>query len=172
MFGEITPQERAAWTLRTAIRRVAQEVYGAEVVEEPIEGFKILTKSTLDDPLAGIRAAVLARDIAVGQMLTYAEEARGAGRSWNGVAEALGIESREGDTPRGELAFLLVVESRPLPTEERSWCDRAAASWTCSSCGQRITDHGPFESHPDDNERGHTPSCIRLATALATRAND
>ena len=160
-FGEVTPLEQTAWTLRTAIRRAAQEAYGAEVVEEPIEGFKVLTRSTLDDPLAGVRAAVLARDIALGQLLAYTEDARGVGRSWDEVAEALGIEARESEAPRGELAFLLVVESRPLPTEERSWWDRSAARWTCTACGQRITDHGPFESHPDDNEQGHIDACSR-----------
>ncbi len=166
-FGEVTPQERAAWELRVAIRRAAQEAYGAEVVETPVEGFRVLTNTTLSDPLVGVRAAVLARDVALGQMLTYAEEARGAGRSWDEVAEALGIEAREGGALRGEQAFLLLVEGRPLPSEERSWWDRSAARWTCTACGQRVTDHGPFESHPDDNEQGHADSCTRRETALS-----
>ena len=169
-FGELTPRERSAWELRNTIRRVAHDVRGAEIAEEPVEGYRVLTTKTLDDPLAGVRAAVLARDVAEGQMLTYAEEARGTGRSWDEVAEvaeALRIESTEDDAPRAEQAYLLLVEGRPLPVAEPpSWWHRPAARWTCTSCGQRVTDHGPFESHPDDVEQGHVSSC---GTALRHR---
>ena len=166
-FGEVTPQERAAWELRNAIRRAAHEVYGAEVVEEPVEGYRVLTKPRLDDPLAGVRAAVLARDVAEGQMLEYAEQARDAGRSWDEVAGAVGIEAAEDDQPRAEQAYLLLIEGRRLPTAEpSSWWHRPAARWTCTSCGQRVTDHGPFESHPDDVEEGHADSCARRLASL------
>jgi hypothetical protein len=70
------------------------------------------------------------------------------------VAEALGVEATE-DEPRAEQAYRLLIEGRPLPVDEPSWFHRPTASWTCSSCGQRVTDRGPFESHPDDNEQGH-----------------
>ena len=114
-----------------------------------------------------MQAALLARNVAVAQMQAYAEQARGAGRSWDDLAEALGIEATEGDAPRDELAFLLLIEGRPLPGDETSWWVRRAARWTCRVCGQRITDHGPFESHPDDAEHGHADSCTRQAAALA-----
>ena len=53
----------------------------------------MLTKSALDDPLAGVRATALARDVALGQMLEYAEEAcargdRGTRRSGSRHARA------------------------------------------------------------------------------------
>jgi hypothetical protein len=165
-FGELTPRERAAWELRNAFRRVAHKVYGAEIVEEPVEGFTTVTKPVLDEPLAGVRVALLARDVAVAEMRAYAEQARGAGRSWDDVAEALGIETMSDVEPRDEQAYLLLLEGRPLPGDEPSWRHRPTAQWTCTSCSQRITDHGPFESHPDDVEQGHTPSCRRRSNAL------
>ena len=94
-------------------------------------------------------------------MRAYAEQARGAGRSWDDVAEALGIEATEDGEPRDEQAYLLLIEGRPLPADEPSWFHRPTARWTCTSCGQRITDHGPFESHPDDVEHGHAEICTR-----------
>lgn len=171
MFGEVTPQERAAWELRNAIRRVAYEVHGAEIIEEPLEGSTIVTKPRLADPLAGVPAAMLARDVAVGEMRAYAEQARGAGRSWDEVAEALGIEATEDGQPRDEQAYLLLIEGRPLPTDEPSGFHRSSARWTCASCGQRVSDYGPFESHPDDFEKGHANSCPgRSAVAVAYRS--
>jgi hypothetical protein len=71
---EFTPQERAAWALRTAIRKAAQDAYGAEIVHEPIEGFTFTRRETLDDPLAGVRVARLARDVATGELRSYAEQ--------------------------------------------------------------------------------------------------
>ena len=163
----MTPQQRAAWELQTAIERVARDAHGAQIVQVPIEGFERATKRTLDDPVAGVRAALLARNVAVAHMLAYAEQARGVGYSWVDIAEALGIEATEDDAPRDEQAYLLLIEGRPLPGDEPSWFDRPTARWTCTSCGHRITDHGPFESHPDDAEQGHAGSCARRDATLA-----
>jgi hypothetical protein len=164
---EVTPQKRAAWELQTAIERVARDVYGAQIVQVPSEGFERATKQKLDDPLAGVQAALLARSVAVAQMQAYAEQARGAGRSWDDVAEALGIEATEDDEPRDEQAYRLLIEGRPLPVDEPSWFHRPKAWWTCTTCGQQVADHGPFESHPDDVETGHAEACVRRSTALA-----
>jgi hypothetical protein len=163
---EVTPQQRAAWELQTAIERLARDVYGAQIVQVPIEGVERATKRKLDDPLAGVQAALLARNVAVAQMQAYAEQARGAGRSWDDVAEALGIEAAD-DEPRDEQAYRLLIEGRPLPVDEPSWFHRPKAWWTCATCGQQITDHGPFETHPDDVEQGHADSCTRHAATLA-----
>lgn len=165
-YPEITPAELATAELRNAIRRAARDAYNAEIVELPIEGFRSITKPRLDDPMAGVQAAVLARDVALGELVAYAEQARGAGRSWDEVAEALGIEATEDGEPRAEQVYLLLIEGRPLPSDEPSWFRRPTARWTCTSCGQRITDHGPFEAHPDDVEQGHADSCDRRAVAL------
>ena len=169
---EVTPQQRAVWELQTTIERVARDVHGAQVVQVPIEGFERATRRTLDDPLAGVRAALLARNVAMAQMRVYAEQARGAGRSWDDVAEALEIEATEDSEQRDEQAYLLLIEGRPLPADEPSRWNRPTARWTCTSCGQRVSDHGPFESHPDDIEHGHANSCMRRVAAVAAYQPD
>jgi hypothetical protein len=165
---EPTPRELAVWALRRAIRETARDVYAAEIVQVPIAGMPSIKRDALDNPLAGIGAALLTRDVANAELRTYAEEARGAGRSWDEVGEALGIEPAADGEPRDEQAYRLVIEGRPLRTShETTWWQRPTARWTCSSCRQHVTDHGPFESHPDDVEQGHNDACGRRAAALA-----
>ena len=38
--------------------------------------------------------------------------------------------------------------------------------WRCPACDRVISDCGPYESHPDDNQPGHAKDCPRLATEL------
>ncbi|MDN5854030.1 MAG: hypothetical protein L0K86_14520, partial [Actinomycetia bacterium] len=112
--------------------------------------------------LAGLRAAQLTRDVAIGEMRRYAEAARGDGRSWDDIAAASGIEPSEDGEPRDERAFRLIIEGRQLEDDEgRYRSSRPVARWTCGSCGQWISDRGPFESRPEDNEDGHSPECPR-----------
>lgn len=166
MNREVSPLERAAWWLRSAIRRTASEAFGGEIVRESIAGLTFSVEA-LDDPLTGVRAALLARNVAVAELRRYAEAARGAGRSWDEVAEALGIEASDDDEPRAEQAYLLLMEGRPLPEDESSRTWLLAARWTCATCGQRVHDSGPFGSHPDDVEDGHAVTCARRAAAIA-----
>ncbi len=163
---EVNPQERAVWALRTAIRKAAQDAYGAEIVHEPIEGFSSTKREMLNDPLAGVRAARLARDVAIGELRTYAEQARGAGRTWDDIAEALNIDQGPDGEPRGEQAYRLVVEGRLRPDEDVGSWRRPVAHWRCGACGQLINDAGPFESHPDDVEQGHAANCSRQVAAI------
>jgi hypothetical protein len=110
-------------------------------VEVPIDGFAAITRRALDDPLAGVRAAVLARNVAARQLRDYAEQARGAGRTWDEVAEALGIAADEDETPRDERAYLLLIEGRTgLGDRASAGFHRSSARWTYASCGERITD--------------------------------
>lgn len=166
MNREVSPLERAAWWLRSAIRRTASEAFGGEIVRESIAGLTFSAEA-LDDPLTGVRAALLARNVAVAELRRYAEAARGAGRTWDEVAEALGIEASDDDAPRAEQAYLLLIEGQPLPKDESPRTRRFAARWTCGSCGRRVRDSGPFESHPDDVEDGHATTCARRAAAIA-----
>lgn len=166
MNREVSARERAAWWLRSAIGRAESEAFGAEIVREQVAGLTIHTEA-LDDPLTGVRAALLARNVAVAELLRYAEAARGTGRSWDEVAEALGIEASDDGEPRAEQAYLLIVEGRPLPEDESRWSPQRTARWTCATCGQRVRDSGPFASHPDDVEDGHAATCTRRAAALA-----
>jgi hypothetical protein len=91
-------------------------------------------------------------------LIDTVEAARAAGRSWDEVGEALGLPD-DGD-PIGEVVFALIVEGRePQRPRELFWLP--STSWRCASCGELVQDRGPFESHPDDNESGHTDDCAR-----------
>lgn len=91
-------------------------IHGAKIVERPIEVVAGMTRPTLDDPLAGVRAAALARNVTLSELRTYAEHARGSGRSWDDIAAALEVESATGDEPRGQKVYLLLIEGRSLTT--------------------------------------------------------
>ena len=150
------------------VRRAARDVFGASIVEAPVEGFRLLTCSTLDDPRTGIRAALAVQGIAGSLVGEYARDARAAGRSWEDIAEVLGVEDdRDAYCGRGELVYRFLVEGEALPGEGRSRFQRSAIYWRCSSCQELVTDRGPFESHPSDNESGHTGSCARHAAEVA-----
>lgn len=165
---EESPRQRAIWSLQTAIQVAAREGFGAGVVERPIPGFSLPHRDV--EPLAGVRAAVLARDVAVGRVREYAQQARADGHSWDDIAEALSVEKVEGPVHRAEQAYLHLVEDRPLYTEDpdHSWGRSApVAHWRCGSCGQNVTDRGPFEAAPANNEEGHAADCARHAAEVA-----
>jgi hypothetical protein len=160
-------RERPPWSLWAAIRTAAQEAFGAEMVERSIRGLS--TRHRDVEPIAGVRAAVLARDVASGCVREYALQARSAGHSWDAIAEALGMEQVEGPASRSERAYLHLIEDRPLYTENPDpWAQPPpAAHWRCASCGQYVTDQGPFEASPENNEQGHAPGCVRHAAEMA-----
>jgi hypothetical protein len=152
--------ERAAWSLRAAIRTAAQEAYGAEMVERPIRGLS--TRHRDVEPIAGVRAAVLARDVASGCVREYVLQARSAGHSWDAIAEALGVEQVEGPVSRSERAYLHLIEGRPLYTEDPNlfWAHRAAvAHWHCGSCNQYVRDQGRLTPRRRTTSRG-TPRVV------------
>jgi len=160
-------RERTAWSLRAAIQTAARERFRASIVVRPIPG---LSKGYRDvEPLAGLRAAVLARNVTTRQVRDYAEQARADGHSWDAVAEALGLGQVEGPLTRGEQAYLHLVEHRLLHTDDpdRRSGRSPVAYWRCSACGQYVTDRGPFEAAPFNNEEGHAPECARHATEIA-----
>lgn len=159
IFGEPTERERLVWRVRDQIRALAVEGFGAAVVQVPI-GETSLTRPTVDDPLAGVRTAQLVRRTAEAQVRDYAIEARAAGRSWAEVADAIGLTGV--DEPE-VLAFEQVAGDRDRVGGGRVW-------WRCASCAQRISDTGPFCSHPADTETGHTPGCARHAAEIAAWA--
>jgi hypothetical protein len=155
------------------VRRAARDVFGASIVETPIEGFRLLTRSSLDDPRAGIRAALAVQGIAGSLVGEYARDARAAGRSWEDIAEVLGIEDdRDAYCGRGEVVYRFLVEGEPLPGGERSRFERSSTYWRCGSCGELVADRGPFGAHPADNESGHTESCARHAAEIAAYVRD
>ncbi|MEU9821748.1 hypothetical protein ACIGG9_18255 [Pseudonocardia alni] len=165
---DVSPTTTASGRIRELVRRIAVDVFDATEVEIPIPGFTVFTDRKLDDPLAGLRAALLLRNVGEAQLYEYARTARAAGRSWDEVAKALDL-STDGLGSAGETAFDWLVVGRvpePDPEDVRSF-RTPSAYWRCGSCDQLITDDGPFESHPDDQEGGHARGCARHLKDIA-----
>lgn len=114
------------------------------------------------DYLQGMKTALQVARTAENIARDWARDARGNGSSWTDVAEALGrmIPVPEGEDPAIE-AFLWVA---PAPSMR---FDQITTSWRCESCDKRVTDNGPYNSHPADNEAGHTDDCARHAADIA-----
>lgn len=166
----VSESGQAAGRIRELVRRIAVEVFDTTEVEVPIPGYTVLTDRRLDDPLAGIRAALLMRGVADAQLYDYSRTARADGRSWDDIGAALGLPSES--APVGEAAFdWLVCGRSPASEEEGGWSWRTpSAYWRCTTCDAQVTDNGPFESHPADNETGHTEFCARHRAEVAAWA--
>ncbi|WP_226367839.1 hypothetical protein [Pseudonocardia sp. ICBG162] len=165
---DVSPTTTASGRIRELLRRIAVEAFGSTETEVPIPGFTVFTDRRLDDPFAGIGAALLMRTVAEGQLYEYARAARAAGRSWDDIGAALDLPSGE-YRPVGEQAFDWLVCGRVPDSEPegvRSW-RTPSAYWRCPSCDGVVTDHGPCGSHPDDIESGHTDGCARHRADIA-----
>lgn len=158
VIGEPTDAERRVWQARDMIRALAMQWFG----QGESHRFTVTTMRTglvLSDPLDILRATVLVRRVASAQERAYACDARGAGWSWAEVAGVLGFA--EWDEPE-VLAFEHVAERGGRPGVRRE-----SVSWRCTSCEQRVTDTGPFGSHPTDVESGHAEACARHRAEIA-----
>lgn len=157
--GEPNERERLAWQVRSQVHRLAVEGFGTETVWVPIEGLST-PRAALANPIAGVRAAGLVRNVAARLIVDYVAEARGAGTAWDEIADALGLrdDDADSDVNRAERAFEHIAGVR--------W--QARIRWTCGSCGQRVNEYVPDESHPTDREDGHAADCTRQRAAIAT----
>lgn len=169
---ETTPADRARWRVHDKIYEVAVLLDGEQVrIERPSTFGPDHALERDVEALAGVRAALFVHRVAKGRVRHYAEQARGEGVSWARIGEALGLaeEAKRADTPLGEAAFSFVTEGR-RPGQAPSSSPLAhpsRARWSCTSCGQRITDHGPFDGHPADCEQGHAHGCERHRAEIA-----
>ncbi len=142
------------------MRRAAQ-TGGAEVRERPIwPGSASTTRYA--EPLAAIRAARVLEDAARRVARDNVRYARQDGATWQQVGEALGLAA-DGEQDGYDLA-VAAYEHAAGPSD--AW-HQSSFSWGCTACGSAIADRGPYESHPDDNERGHADTCRRHAAAVA-----
>lgn len=164
LFGEPTKRERLVWWVRDQIRRLAVEGFGAREVAVPI-GQTSLTRPGVDDAMAGLHAAHLVGRVAKAAIADYAVESRAAGRTWTEIGAALGIGGEDWPGAVAERAFDQITRD-----EFGDRWSRRSVRWTCASCGQRVTDTGPFPSHPDDIESGHAEGCARHAAEVAAWA--
>ena len=164
---EPSPLDEARSRTREHVRAIARLIDGEEVAIVRTTSFGARVPDV--ETLSGLEAAVRVRDAAVGLLREYAITARGEGACWATVGAALGLGElvqRNGED-LGEAAFRFVTEGR-MPEVDTDWSSwRSPVRWTCATCGYRVTDHGPFDTHPDDAEPGHTTTCGRRARAIA-----
>ena len=110
-------------------------------------------------PLAGLQAALTVARIAQDQAYNFAKALRGEGTSWAAIADLLEIPWSK-EYARTERAYELVAGATPGTFSD------ARVYWTCGGprgCGQYVTDNGPYNGCPVDNEDGHADGCRRLA---------
>ena len=142
--------------------------HGDDAITQRLTPGMTLTTSAPADYVAAIGIAQQVARVAQSLAYDYAKKARGEGKPWDALAEPLGLSTDpdEYGNSAAEAAFELVA---PKPSMR---FDLVTVHWTCASCGQSITDKGPYNGHPDDDETGHADDCARHLAEVAawTRA--
>lgn len=115
-------------------------------------------------PAAGIRYALMLRGAADFEVGQYIRRAREAGLTWRQVGEILNpaLWAAEDGADLAVMAFehaTGAAHAEPFAT--------LSLGWDCAACGRIVSDRGPYENHPLDNEHGHAEGCERLAAAIA-----
>ena len=161
-----TPEDAArqegSRAIDNAILRMARAA-GAEIRERPIWPGSAIT-GQYADPAKGIRFALMLRDSATQAIREHIKRGRQEGLTWHQVGEALNLAAvaEERGAPLGEVAFDYAADVE----HARPW-STPSFPWTCPACGALVSDRGPFESHPEDNEPGHAEGCERMARLVA-----
>jgi hypothetical protein len=150
----------AYYAAQAAVLRVAQ-AGGAEIRERPAWPGAFST-TRYAEPLAGLRAAQVAKHSADRVAGDYVKRARDEGIGWRAIGDALGL-AQDGQRTGYDLA---VAAYEQVAGEPDGYRDRSFY-YTCAACEQGISDRGPYENHPEDNERGHAGGCARLTADVA-----
>lgn len=96
-------------------------------------------------------------------MREYARQARGHGLTWAEIAPSV-IEDVDYGADLAVEAFRWVA---PTPSMQ---FDTIYTYWSCSTCGENITDKGPYDE-PAEDETGHADTCTRhMADVAAAHA--
>ncbi len=114
------------------------------------------------DPATGLNGGLAVIRLAERRTYEYAVRLRGEGTTWAEIADLLGVPYSD-SYARLEHTYELV--RGPIPDDAGPW-DQHNLYWKCGGpdgCGAYITDRGPYESHPADNESGHADTCRRAA---------
>jgi hypothetical protein len=150
----------AYFAARSSVLRLV-EAEGGEIRERPVWPGAFST-TRYAEPMAGIRAAQTVKRTADRVADDYVKHARVEGIGWREIGEALGL-AEDGQ----HIGYDLAVAAYEHVTGKPDVFRDVSFYWTCPACDQGISDRGPYESHPEDNERGHADSCARLAADVA-----
>lgn len=143
--------------MRTHVHQMASAA-GAPTIERPVWPGSLST-TTYAEPRAGLREAVSLQGSVERVIEDYARYARVEGVSWGEIGEALGLAADEAGRSVAEVAYEQIVGQPDL------WRN-VSMYWRCPACGQDITDRGPYNSRPADNEHGHAEDCSRVAAEV------
>ena len=155
-------RDAAIAAVRGALFRMGRAA-GTKFTEQPIfEGAR--TTEPVMDPAAAIRMSLMLRGAVDQQLHTYLRRARQAGLSWAQIGEALNL--REYGEERG-VSLAEAAYEYATDAEHTRPFDRLSFYWKCPACGAGVTDRGPYNTHPLDNEEGHAETCTRIAAAIA-----
>lgn len=165
-----TPDGQVANDAATIRRLVEQVVRAAvppgDIVELPAFPGAATTwpKPT---PMAGFAAARQVVALAEQEVHKYAVQLRGEGMSWRELADLMEMPWSDVYS-RTERAFELVAG----PDSREVWSSGPRVYWYCGGplgCGEHITDRGPYNGHPRDDESGHAEDCRRQADEIEAR---
>lgn len=128
------------------------------------EGVRQVIRTTGGSPLQPLDRLtaldLLAKAVAQGKR-DAARGARGEGMSWETLAPLLGLAMDPRRSP-AEVAFEFVTPPRAdFPHDE------CTTYFQCGTCGGYVTDRGPYNPHPSDQERGHAEGCVRHNAEIA-----
>ncbi len=157
-------REEGHSVVRAVIVRMARTA-GEEVREQPITPGSACTTER-PNPAAGIRFALMLRASAEAEVSQYITRARVEGLTWTQIGEILdpalwGIGTNGSAFDLAERAFEYATDA-----EHHDRFDTLTFYWTCPACGATVSDQGPYDSHPADNEHNHAEGCTRLAAAV------
>lgn len=149
--------------VEAAILRMARAA-GAQIHQRPAWPGAAACTISYVAPAAGMRYTQMLIGAARNAEHSYIRYAREQGLTWQQVGEALNLAAvaEERGASLGEAAFEHATDAghaRPF--------DTLTFYWTCPSCGQRVSDRGPYNGHPADCEHGHGDRCERFAAAVA-----
>ncbi len=147
--------------VRSSALRLA-EAGGAQIREEFVCPGAV-TKIRYSEPLQGIQAARIVQRAADRVHDEYVRHARAEGIGWQQIGDAMGLAegSRRGYV-LAVAAYEQVTGASHLPAFQDP-----VFYYTCLACHEGITDRGPYESHPQDNEHGHAGHCPHLTAEVA-----
>lgn len=136
--------------------------YGTEaVIDRPIGDRPTLTVFAPADYTAGVAAARMVAAHAHELINHYARNARSEGHSWRDLADPLGVDTDDAYVDPAVAAFEMIA-GKPSMRFDPLW-----TSWRCVTCGELVTDHGPYNGHPTDCETGHDQACARHQAEVA-----
>ncbi len=115
-----------------------------------------LVEADVPSPLAAAQAARALLAALRRKIVQHGLEARGAGESWEDVANALELTCN--GVADEAAAYLTVLGVRGISPR---WSPAWGVLWTCGSCGEAVRDYGPEYGGPDDRETGHASTCAR-----------